>query len=44
MPRIQVIKCECGRRIRVSVRDDGEITILGSEKEEYSPLEELRKV
>jgi len=44
MPRTQIIKCKCGRRIRLSVRDDGEITVLGSEKEEYSPLEELRKV
>jgi len=44
MPRTQVIKCECGRRIRLSVRDDGEVTVLGSEKEEYSPLEQLRKV
>jgi len=44
MPRTQVIKCECGRRIRLSVRDSGKVTVLGTEKEEYSPLEELRRV
>jgi len=44
MPRTKVIRCECGRRIRLSIRDGGEVTVLGSEKEEYSPLEELRKV
>jgi len=25
----------------LSVRDDGEVTVLGSEEEEYSPLEDL---
>jgi len=45
MPKTRVINCpECDSKIRVSVRDDGEIVVLGSEKREYSPLEELRKV
>jgi len=44
MPKTQVIECECGRRIRLSIRDNGEVVVLGSEKRQYSPLEELRKV
>jgi len=43
MPRTRVVNCpECGTRIRVSVRDDGEVTVLGSR--EADPLEDLRKV
>jgi len=43
MSRTQVISCpECGTRIRVSVRDDGEVTVLGSR--EADPLEGLREL
>jgi len=43
MPETCVINCpECGSRIRVSVRDSGEVTVLGSQ--EADPLEDLRKV
>jgi len=43
--RTQIIECpKCGSKVRLSVRDDGEATVLGSERKRYSPLEELRKV
>jgi len=43
MPKTRVISCpECGSRIRVSVRDDGEVTVLGSQ--EANPLEDLREL
>jgi len=43
MPKTKVISCpECGSRIRVSVRDDGEVTVLGSQ--EANPLEDLREL
>jgi len=43
MARTQVIDCpECGAKIRVSVRDDGEAAVLGSE--EVNPLEELKEL
>lgn len=43
MPGTQVLTCpECGSKVRISVRDDGEITVLDSE--ELNPLEELERV
>jgi len=43
MPRTRVINCpECGSRIRVSVRNEGEVTVLGSQ--EADPLEGLREL
>lgn len=43
MPETQVLTCpECGSKVRISVRDDGEITVLDSE--ELNPLEELERV
>jgi len=43
MPRTRVINCpECGSRIRVSVRDDGGVTVLGSQ--EADPLEDLKEL
>jgi len=43
MAQTQVISCpRCKSRIRVSVRDDGEVTVLGSE--EVDPLEDLREI
>jgi len=45
MPQTRIIDCpECKSKIRLSVRNDGEVIVLGSEKREYSPLEELRRV
>lgn len=43
VPKTEVIDCpECGAKIRVSVRDDGEAAVLGSE--EVNPLEELKEL
>jgi len=43
MPKTKVVSCpECGSRIRVSVRDDGEVAVLGSR--EANPLEDLREL
>jgi len=43
MAKTQVISCpECNSRLRVSVRDDKEVTVLDSD--ETDPLEELREL
>jgi len=43
MPKTQVIECvECGAKMRLSVRDSGEVTVL--ESEEADPLEDLERV
>jgi len=43
MPKTQVISCpECEAGIRVSVRDDGKVVVLGSE--EPDPLEDLKEL
>jgi len=43
MARIQVVDCpNCKSRIRLSVYDDGEVIVLGSE--EVDPLDELREL
>jgi len=40
MPQTRVLTCpRCESRIRISVRDNGEITVLDSEESE--PLEEI---
>jgi len=44
MSKTRVVSCpQCKAKIALSIRDDGEVTLLGSEEKEYSPLEELRK-
>jgi len=43
MAQTKVISCpECDASIRLSARDNGEVTVLGSEKAD--PLEDLRRV
>ena len=43
MPETQIVECaECGAKIRLSVRDDGEVTVL--DVEEANPLEGLREL
>jgi len=43
MPEARVINCpECDSRIRISVRDSGEVTVLDSQKAD--PLEDLREL
>jgi len=43
MPKTQIINCpECESKIRLSVRDSGEVVVLGSE--EVRPLEDLREL
>ena len=43
MPQTRVLTCpKCESRIRVSVRNNGEITVLDSERAD--PLEDLREL
>jgi len=43
MAKTQVIDCpECSSKIRLSVRNNGEVTVL--ESEESEPLEEIPKL
>jgi len=43
MPKTRVIDCpECSSKIRLSVRNNGEVTVLDSE--ELDPLEDLERV
>jgi len=43
MPQTRVLTCpRCESRIRISVRDDGKVAVLDSERAD--PLEELREL
>jgi len=43
MAQTKVISCpECDASVRLSVRDNGEVTVLGSEKAD--PLEDLKEL